>query len=61
MTQVFNEAVRITKDAADKARKTAVATGFLTAASLLLSLAAAWWGAQRGGHHRDTGRAARLF
>ena len=61
VTQVSNEAARITKDAADKARKTAVATGFLTAASLLLSLAAAWWGAQRGGHHRDTGRAARLF
>jgi hypothetical protein len=61
VTQVSNEAARITKEAADKARKTAVATGFLTAASLLLSLAAAWWGAQRGGHHRDTSRPARLF
>jgi hypothetical protein len=61
VTQVSNEAARITKEAADKARKTAVAAGFLTAASLLLSLAAAWWGAQRGGHHRDTGRPARLF
>ncbi len=61
VTQVSNEAARITKDAADKARKTAVATGFLTAASLLLSLAAAWWGAQRGGHHRDTARPARFF
>ena len=61
MTQVSNEAARITKDAADKARKTAVATGFLTAASLLLSLAAAWWGAQRGGQHCDTVRPARFF
>jgi hypothetical protein len=61
VTQISNEAARITKDAADKARKTAVATGFLTAASLLLSLAAAWWGAQRGGHHRDTSRPARFF
>jgi hypothetical protein len=61
VTQVSNEAARITKEAADKARKTAVAAGFLTAASLLLSLAAAWWGAQRGGHHRDTARPARLF
>jgi hypothetical protein len=61
VTQVSNEAARITKEAADKARKAAVAAGFLTAASLLLSLAAAWWGAQRGGHHRDTSRPARLF
>ncbi|MFM9849121.1 MAG: hypothetical protein ACKVP3_18400 [Hyphomicrobiaceae bacterium] len=61
VTQVYNEAARVTKEAADKARKTAVATGFLTAASLLLSLAAAWWGAQRGGHHRDTSRPARFF
>ena len=61
VTQVYNEAARITKDAADKARKSAVAVGFITAASLLLSLAAAWWGAQHGGHHRDTGRAARFY
>jgi hypothetical protein len=61
VTQVSNEAARITKEAADKARKTAVATGIVTAASLLLSLAAAWWGAQRGGHHRDTARPARFF
>ena len=61
VTQVTNEAVRITKDATDKARKAAIATGFLTAASLMLSLAAAWWGAQRGGDHRDTSRPARFF
>jgi hypothetical protein len=61
VAQVYNEAARMTKEAADKARKTTVAAGFVTAASLLLSLAAAWWGAQRGGHHRDTSRPARLF
>jgi len=61
VTQVSNEAARIAKEAADKARKSAIAAGFLTAASLLLSLAAAWWGAQRGGHHRDTSRPARFF
>lgn len=61
VTQVYNEAARVTKEAADKARKTAVAAGFVTAASLLLSLAAAWWGAQTGGHHRDTSRPARFF
>ncbi len=61
VTQVVNDATRIAKESADTARKTAVATGFLTAASLLLSLAAAWWAAQRGGHHRDTARAARFF
>ena len=61
VTQVANEAARIAKDTADKARKTAATAGFVTAASLLLSLAAAWWGAQRGGHHRDTSRPARFF
>jgi hypothetical protein len=59
VTQVAYEAARITKDATEKARKTAVATGFLTAASLILSLAAV--GRPAGRHHRDTGRAARLF
>jgi hypothetical protein len=61
VTQVANEAARIAKDTADKARKAAATAGFVTAASLLLSLAAAWWGAQRGGHHRDTSRPARFF
>jgi hypothetical protein len=61
VTQVANEALLVAKDAADRARKTAVAAGFLTAANLLLSLAAAWWAAQRGGDHRDTSRAARFY
>jgi hypothetical protein len=61
VAQVANEAARIAKDTTDRARKTAATAGFVTAASLLLSLAAAWWGAQRGGHHRDTSRPARFF
>ncbi len=39
--------------AADKARKTAVITGFMAAASLLIGLAAACVGAALGGRHRD--------
>ncbi len=41
------------REAVDKARKAAVLAGFVTAASLLLSLAAAWWAAIQGGNHRD--------
>lgn len=40
-------------EAADKARKSAVVAGLVTATGLFLGLAAAWYGAQRGGHHRD--------
>jgi hypothetical protein len=41
------------REAADKARKTAVITGFMAAASLLIGLAAACAGASLGGRHRD--------
>lgn len=40
-------------EAAETARKTAVLAAFLTAASLLVSAAGAWWAAQKGGNHRD--------
>lgn len=50
-----NDTITTMKQAADKARKTAVVMGFLTAASLLLGAAAAWWGATTGGRHRDEG------
>ncbi len=49
----ISEAFNGAREAADKARKAAVLTGFVTAASLLISLAAAWWAAIKGGHHRD--------
>ncbi|MFX8895302.1 hypothetical protein ABTM96_19410, partial [Acinetobacter baumannii] len=46
----FEQSVR---DAADRARRAAALGGFLTAASVVIGFAAAWWGAIRGGHHRD--------
>jgi hypothetical protein len=36
-------------------RRTGVLAAFLTAASLLVSAAAAFWAAQMGGNHRDKG------
>jgi hypothetical protein len=41
------------KDATNRARKMAVLLGFMTAATLLLGAAAAWWGASVGGRNRD--------
>jgi nucleoid DNA-binding protein len=41
------------KAAADKARKAGILLAFLTAATLVVGAAAAWWGAGVGGRHRD--------
>jgi hypothetical protein len=49
------------REAANKARKAGVLSGFLAAASLLISLAAAVGGAALGGAHRDSGTVANLF
>jgi hypothetical protein len=49
----IDAAVNAAREAADKARKAAILTGFVTAAGLILSLGAAWWAAMRGGQHRD--------
>src|SRR6476659_8680833 len=54
--QAFNAA----REAADKARRAGILTGFVTAASLVLSLGAAWWAAVRGGNHRDNSIPARF-
>jgi hypothetical protein len=54
--QAFNAA----REAADKARRAGILTGFVTAASLLLSLGAAWWAAMRGGDHQDHSIPARF-
>jgi hypothetical protein len=54
--QAFNAA----REAADKGRRAGILTGFVTAASLLLSLGAAWWAAMRGGNHRDHSIPARF-
>lgn len=47
-------------EAVDMARKAAVTAGLATATALLLGLAAAWYAAQRGGHHRDQNIPARF-
>jgi hypothetical protein len=54
--EVFSKAV----EAAETARKAAVAGALVTATALLIGLAAAWYGAQRGGHHRDNNIPARF-
>jgi hypothetical protein len=56
MTAIDNakaEALRV----AENARRAGVLAAFLTAASLLVSGAAAFWAAQQGGNHRDKGTA----
>jgi hypothetical protein len=55
-----NEAVTAARQAADKARRAAVLTGFVTAAGLVISFAAAWWAALKGGNHRDNAVPARF-
>ena len=54
------EALNAARAAADKARRAAVLTGFVTAAALMLSFAAAWWAALKGGQHRDNSVPARF-
>ena len=60
VNDTYAEAQRAIKETADIARRAAVLTGFVTAAALLVSLSAAWWAAQRGGHHRDNSVPARF-
>jgi hypothetical protein len=55
-----DEAVNAARAAADKARRAAVLTGFVTAAGLIVSLGAGWWAAIRGGDHRDRSVPARF-
>ena len=42
-----------TRKAAETARRVGILVAFLTAASMALAGAAAWWGASLGGKHRD--------
>ena len=60
ITTAYNEASRLAKETAEKARRAALLTGFVTAAALLVSLAAAWWSAIKGGDHRDKSIPARF-
>ena len=54
------DAINAAREAADKARRAAVLTGFVTAASLIISLAATWWAGLKGGNHRDNAIPARF-
>jgi hypothetical protein len=53
-------AINDARAAADKARRAAALTGFVTAAGLVLSFGAAWWAAMKGGQHRDNSVPARF-
>ena len=55
-----NDAILAARQAADKARRAAILTGFVTAAGLMISFAAAWWAAVKGGNHRDNSVPARF-
>jgi hypothetical protein len=48
------------KKALETARKATVLTGLGTVTALLVGLLAAWYAAQRGGHHRDNNIPARV-
>ena len=54
--QAYKDAV----SAIETARKAAVLAGLATATALLVGLLAAWYAAQRGGHHRDNNVPARV-
>jgi hypothetical protein len=54
-TKRVDEAFNSARQAVDKARRAAIVTGLVTAISLLVSFAAAWWAALKGGEHRDNG------
>lgn len=56
-----DEAITEARATVDRARKSAVLASFLTAASLLISAAAACAAANLGGKHRDQGGTLRLF
>jgi hypothetical protein len=55
-----DEALNGARQAADKARRAAILTGLVTAIALLVSFAAAWWAAVKGGEHRDNAVPARF-
>lgn len=48
-----NNAITSAREAADKARRAAILTGLVTAVGLIISFAASWWAALKGGQHRD--------
>jgi hypothetical protein len=57
VTDVLNDA----RVRADRARRAAVVLAFMTAASLMIGAAAAWFAAETGGRHRDGGQVPNLM
>jgi hypothetical protein len=55
-----DQAYAAAKEALETARKTTVLSALGTVTALLVGLLAAWYAAQRGGHHRDNNISARL-
>jgi hypothetical protein len=55
-----DQAYAESKNAVEKARQVAVLAGLGTVTALLVGLLAAWYAAQRGGHHRDHNIPARV-
>lgn len=55
-----DRAVNATLDAADRARRATMLVALVSGVSIMVSFAASWWGALRGGHHRDNAVAARF-
>jgi hypothetical protein len=53
-------AVDAARATANKARHAGILAGFVTAASLIIAFGAAWWGAIKGGKHRDSAVPARF-
>lgn len=52
---------RATREVADTVGRGAILPGLVTAVSLFIALAAAWWAALQGGRHRDKSINATLF
>lgn len=53
VSETFAQLEQSLRSAADQVRKTGALGGFIAAAGVVIAFAAAWWGAIRGGHHRD--------
>jgi len=58
--QRVDQAYKDALSAIETARQAAVLTGLATATALLVGLLAAWYAAQKGGHHRDNNVPARV-
>jgi hypothetical protein len=54
------DAITAAREATDKARRTAILAGLVTALALVISFAAAWWAAIQGGNQRDNKIPARI-